>query len=440
VSRKRQVAVSVAVVAAVVVLGAVVVGSFAPTGNSGPPEGLGEVDGIAYNASLSITVDDGLNESELDALVARSMARIEVIRGLAFEKRVDVEVITREEYSEGLDSDLSAAERTWENLRWEALFVVGEDRDALAVLEEVFAGGVQGYYSAREEQIVIVSDADRPAVDTETLVHELVHALQDQRFGLGYDGTTTDAREAYESVIEGEAELVPERYFDRCDGDWSCVRLDGETGDTDDTDLEAGIRLRILAPYVEGREFVEQIRQDGGWDAVDGLHDRPPASSSQVIHPDSYPDSEPTLPSFTDRSSDEWRPLGETAETSGTDTLGEAAIYAMLLHNDVVSVDEPLAYEHPFSEGWAGDRLVPYEREGKTGYVWETAWETPEDAEQFASAYQQILEERGAVGTGENSFVIPSGSFDGAFRVTRDGTAVRIVHAPTSDALGEISP
>jgi hypothetical protein len=103
-----------------------------------------------------------------------------------------------------------------------------------------------------------------------------------------------------------------------------------------------------------------------------------------------------------------------------------------------VDPENPMAYEHSFSTGWAGDQLVPYERDGELGYVWETAWETPDDAEQFAAAYRRVLEERGAVGTGADTFAIPDGSFEGAFRVTRADTTVRIVNAPTADALEEV--
>lgn len=435
VSRDRQFWVRVAVLVLAVALTAVLVGALTPASQTAPPEGLGAVDGVAYNESLSVTVEDGLNESELDTVAARSMARIEVVRGLAFKKPVDVEVISREEYRQRRTSERSEAERTWTNVRWETLFTVGEDRNAAAILDEAFAGGVQGYYSLRDERIIIVSDADQPVVDTETLVHELVHALQDQRFGLEYDSVTIDARQAYESVVEGEAELLPERYFDRCDDDWSCLRIDDEV---DETDLEPGIRLQILAPYVQGREFVDTVRERGGWEAVDDLHDRPPESSTQVIHPDSYPDATPANVTVTDRSTADWQRFAGALDTSSTDTLGETGIYAMLFQNDVLDVDDPLAYEHTFSTGWAGDQLVPYERDGELGYVWEVAWETTDDARQFVSAYRTLLEERGAVGTGDDVFVIPDGPFEDAFRLTREGTTVRIVNAPTSDALDGI--
>jgi hypothetical protein len=444
VTRDTRRRVRVAVLVAGVALAALLVGCLLPVIDSDSSENLGEVDGIAYDESLSLTVEDGLNESELDALVARSMARVEVIRGLTFEERVEVDVIAREEYREQRNTNTSNATRVWENLRYEALFVVGQDRDASTVLDEGFAGNVQGYYSLRDDEIVIVSDADQPTVDKNTLVHELVHALQDQRFGIEYNAQTTDANRGYESVVEGPAELVERLYFQRCDTEWSCVRPGDTAGSSD---LEPGIELQILLPYVEGRAFVDTVRRQDGWGAVDELHEQPPESSAQVIHPEKYPDTEPANVTVTDRSTEAWsrlgasdiaRRLGVGGDKRNADTLGEAAIYAMLVDNNVIDPEERLSYEHSFSAGWAGDQLVAYRNETELGYVWETAWETRDDADQFASAYRQILQDNGALGTGDGVFVIPDGPFEGAFRLTQEGSTVRIVNAPTGDTLDEI--
>jgi len=418
---------------AVLVLGlavaGVLVGSFVPTTDGGLPEEVGEVDGVTYNQSIPVTVEDGLNESERDVLVARSMARVEVIRGLAFEERVGVEVISRAEYRDRRETDQSETERTWENLRWEALFVIGEDRDAPTVLDEAFGSSVLGYYSPDDGQIVVVSDAEEPTLDTGTLVHELVHALQHQRFGLAHDAGTTDAKQARDSVIEGEARLVPELYLDRCGADWSCVRPPTENTSTD---LSLGIQLQLLAPYTQGQVFVETVQERGGWGAVDDLHEQFPASSAQFLHPDRYPGAEPVEVTVTDRSGEGWHRLDRT------DTLGEVSVYTMLVHSEAVDVEEPTRYDHPSSEGWAGGQMALYERNGEFGYVWETAWETPTDAEQFASAYRDALGANGGVATGEDVFVVPDGGFEDAFRVTREDRTVRIINAPTVEGLTEV--
>jgi hypothetical protein len=416
----------VAVLVLGLALAGVIAGSFAPTTGGGLSGAVGEVDGVTYNQSISVTVEDGLNESEREVLVARSMARVEVIRGLTFEERVGVEVISREEYRNRRNPDRSETERTWENLRWEALFIIGEDRDAATVLNETFGSSVLGYYSPSDEQIVVVSDAEEPTLDTGTLVHELVHALQHQQFGLAHDADTTDAKQARDSVIEGEAELVSERYLDRCGTNWSCVRPPTENTSID---LSLGVQLQLLAPYTQGQTFVETVQERGGWEAVDDLHRQLPTSSTRFIHPDRYPGADPVEVTVTDRSGEGWHRL------DATDTLGEASVYTMLVHSEVVDVEELTGYDHPFSAGWTGGQIALYERDGEFGYVWETAWETPTDAEQFALAYRDVLEANGGVATGEDLSVVPDGGFEDAFRVTRENTTVRIVNAPTVEGL-----
>ncbi|ERH11046.1 MAG: hypothetical protein J07HX64_02825 [halophilic archaeon J07HX64] len=134
----------------------------------------------------------------------------------------------------------------------------------------------------------------------------------------------------------------------------------------------------------------------------------------------------------TDRSDEGWRRL------DATDTLGETSVYTMLAHSEVVDVESPTGYDHPFSTGWAGGQIALYEREGATGYVWETVWETPTDAEQFVSAYRDVLEANGGDRAGTDQFVVPDGGFEDAFRVTRENRTVRIVNAPTVEGLVEV--
>jgi hypothetical protein len=72
---------------------------------------------------------DGLNETELDALTARSMARVEYLREVEFERDAPVEVVSTETYRERYDLGAGGSELTAQlkNARYEALLLVGED-------------------------------------------------------------------------------------------------------------------------------------------------------------------------------------------------------------------------------------------------------------------------------------------------------------------------
>ncbi len=409
--------------------------ALAGCGTLGPADDgeLGVENGYSYDDDLSVTTDDGLNGTELEAVKSRAMARLERVRGLEFTEDVPVRVITREQYRANATSTPNRTHQLWNNQVWEGLFLVGEDRNVSAVFDDLRGSTVQGYYSPARDEIVVVSDAETPRISRGTLVHELVHALQDQQFGLNESMATQDRQLAHSGVVEGEANLLTARYQGQCEDEWACVTVPGGGGGGGGTLSNPGAFVVLYHPYASGPGFVAAIEQRGGWDAVDGLHEAYPASTEQVIHPERYPDDDPVNVTVPDRSSAAWDRFDHDPVA---DTVGEASVYAMLVANNVGETpSSQYSYSHPAADGWAGDALVPYRSTEGYGYVWETAWESPGEAREFHEAYRALLEKRGAVARGDGVWVVEDGSFADAFRVTRDGNRVRVVNAPTVEAL-----
>jgi len=407
---------------------------------------LGWENGYWYNESVAIDQSDGLNESELASFVARTMARVERIRNLEFQEPVPVEVVSREEYRQGSGRDTvvdTRRERYREQL-WEGMLLVGEERTVGETLEELYGGAVLGYYAPGQDRIVIVSGNDTPVVDRVTLAHELVHALQDQRFSLLGGGDSHDMRNARTGVTEGDASYVEQRYEERCAANWSCVEQPNRTVGADIADRNLGVYVAIYAPYSDGPAFIHQIRQRGGWAAVNELYRSPPETTEQLLHPERYPDDGPASVRVPDRSSGEWRRFDAPGER-----VGESSIFAMLWFQQAVNrsgyTDEDTPYSRysyvtEASDGWAGDRLVPYRSENGDGYVWKLRWESRADAQVFATAYRSMLVDRlNATEVRSGVYRVPDSSpFGDAFRVTRDGPTVTIVNAPRVRALEQV--
>jgi len=394
---------------------------------------LGWENGYWYDDPVDVTTDDGFNESEREAIVSRAMARIEEIRGLEFEETVPVEVISREEYrNRSGGGGSSGAYNDWNNQVWEGLFLVGEETDVSDSFDSTLGASVTGYYSPGNDEIVIVSDSETPTIDRGTLVHELVHALQDQQFGLNASADTQDRQLATDGVIEGEANYLEGAYQQRCGNGWDCVETPERSGGDAPADYNRGLFLTIYQPYATGPDFVDAVRERDGWAGVDALHDDFPASTEQVIHPEAYPDERPVNVTVRDRSNDEWERFDVDPVA---DTVGEASVFAMFLQNGAVDVSGPAVYDYESapSEGWGGDSLVPYENgDGVGAYVWVTRWDTREDARQFRAAYERVLDAHDAEARGDGVYVIPeSDPFGDAIRIDREGTRVRIVNAPT---------
>ncbi|ELY90281.1 hypothetical protein C483_12253 [Natrialba hulunbeirensis JCM 10989] len=345
-----------------------------------------------------------LSEAELEQAKYRAMARIEVVRELRFEHDVELEVITREEYREQRGESGTAS--PFVNEFWRGTFVVDGETDANQELDALYGASVQGYYT--DDRIVIVTDPanDGVRIDRDTLVHELVHALQDQHFGLAREGETLDERRAELGLIEGEANYVPELYDERCGEQWHCLAAsvptdastpeadDGTGGeadvdgdgdgdansdtdaDTDTNEINSGLFLSIYAPYAMGPEFVATLHDRGGWDAVDAAYDDRPTSTAQLIDPERYPD-DPVTVDVPDRSDAAWEPItvGGESDEPRTDTVGEATLFATLWANGVI--DRPLTagapehspynYSAPETSGWAGDTFQVYQQVSTDG-------------------------------------------------------------------------
>ncbi len=397
---------------------------------------LGWENGYRYDDPVVVDASDGLNASEREAVLSRQMARLERMRNLEFEKSVEMRVVTRASYRRNRTGGSPGGE--WNDQVWEGLFLVGEDTTTAEAFNSTLGSSVLGFYRAGSDEVVIVSDRDDPMVDRGTLVHELVHALQDQQFGLDDAPDTQDRQLARNSVVEGEANLLEARYERRCGDEWDCIES-APTGGGVASDVNRGVLLVVLAPYTQGPEFVAEIQRRGGWAAVDDLHREYPASTKQILDPDRYPGETPVDVTVPDRSDGEWQRFDHDPVA---DTVGPASIHAMFVQNGIgASEVERYSYAHPAATGWTGDSLVPYRNGDRFGYVWETAWESEAEAREFAEAYRRLLESEGAEFRDGGVAVVPDPSpFDDAFRVTREGNRVRVVNAPTVAELPAVHP
>ena len=421
-----------------------------------PSDRIGWEDGYWHDDPIDVDQSDGLSDREIDALVARSTARVEYIREAEFTDPVDVAVISREDYRERQgNATPNASFAAWNNQVWEALFVDGEDTDVQAELSGTFGSSVAGFYAPSSDEIrIVTATPDAPTIDNGTLVHELTHALQDQQGRLTTArpaDATQDADLAANGLIEGEANYVERRYAQRCGDEWDCAAPSTSGGGGGGTP-NLGILLTILQPYSDGPVYVNDLREREGWDGVSAAFDSPPASTEQTIH---LTDEEPVPIAYTDRATDGWRTYPDEGE-NGSDTVGEASIYVMFWYQAreagadtidpraLAQTDSPLDtynYDAEPSAGWGNDRVFPYRHPDRPegGYVWVTEWDTPQDAREFRRAHEAILRAHDAERQ-NGTWVIPEGEYADAFRVTRDGTRVTIVNGPDPAAVEAIRP
>lgn len=448
----------------------------APYANGTAPENpdgdqLGWENGCWYNESIEVDRSNGLNETELDAVVARGMARVEQIRELEFERTVPVQIISREQFQANTSYNSTVNNTLHQNVKWEAMLMVGEDTDAISVQESNTGSTVGGYYSPSEERIVIVSEnTTSPKMNEITLSQELFHALQDQRYNISaFDQSTQELHNAKDGIIEGDGNLVDQFYEERCTTEWDCLMPQPtQGGGGGSTSIHFGMYLVTFQPYSDGPKFVDQIYKSEGWEGVNAVYENPPQSTEQTIYPEKYGVDEPTDVTVTDTSSTEWDVPQIENGTVDYAEFGEAGLATMLFypfyHSDrtatpvvktssffnftpggQLSSYDPLNYSTKYTDGWDGDKLYPYVTDdstetNETGYVWKTVWDSEKDAAEFVEGYSMLLEYYGAESVSDraSTYRLPDGELQDAIYVNHTGTTVTLVNAPTVEELSDL--
>jgi hypothetical protein len=261
------------------------------------------------------------------------------------------------------------------------------------------------YFAIRQLPESLAGISDAGALRESVVMHELTHALQDQRFSatardraLQHD---TDGELAYHSLLEGEATLVMLDYlleksgqsFDEAVKNDFLINALGAAS-TSDKAIDSAAPTYFVEvlkfPYLEGLKLVVQAYRRGGWKEIDRLHGNPPRTTREVLHPEEYfarlARGEKGAPPFDPPAS---------PDVITTERLGE-------FHWRYLVGDR--------AEGWVDDRVV-VKCDGNVST--ETRWETAAKATAFRDAYAAFLRERG---------IEP--------QVSMQGTTVKIAYLP----------
>lgn len=357
------------------------------------------------------TPAEGRAPTMQERLVIERLSHLaERVRGLSFERRVDTEVHPREAIVQHLTRQLEEETLESSRLVYVALGLLPPDMDVRALLERVLGEQVVGYYDHELDRLVIRDDVMHAlggrgggVVDEAkvTIVHELVHALQDQRLGLGErieEDADSDPETAYQAVVEGDATLAMIGYVAQQAGgrlEWitrnpeqlRAMMDQAQASPIPDVELRAAppiVRETLIASYLDGLVFAATLHGRDGWRAVDHAHERPPVSTEQILHPERYLRGEvPDVVRVPE--------IGALAEAGlslhDEDVLGELELGIYLGQGTEDGVDAESA------DGWSGDHLRVYANgEADHAVVWFTAWDTEEEAEQAAAAARRIVE------------------------------------------------
>ena len=318
---------------------------------------------------------------------------VEKDRDLEFLQPVHVDFLTPEEYK---DSAAAEAQKVTEKDRREmtqavallrAFGLIEGDVDLLDRLTQLTEEGTLAYYDAVTERVTVRGTELTLAVKG-TLVHELTHALQDQHFNIkslaDKDQTRKEAEAAsfLRNLVEGDAVRVQNHWVESLEEADQQTYGEENRASSDDANLE-GIPEVIIASfgtaYSFGNALVEAIGADGGNPAVDAAFRSPPTSDEQIFD------------AFRYLAKDQPQTVAPPALKEGEKPIEESEpgmFGAFMLFVTLAQRLDPLAAMHAV-DGWGGDQMVTFERDGRQCARVHLAAETVGDRNEMQAGLQK---------------------------------------------------
>lgn len=361
----------------------------------------------------SSTTTSGPNGSvasdEVQAQIDQLIVEAQQIRGLELLEPIEVVLLNDDEYAarfaEILEEDLAQEDVDAINALLRALGIIAPDDDYRELIEIYLTSGTGGFYDSETGELVVRLPGDELGPQARSVViHEVVHALQDQHFTLLDERRDLEGDPAYVSlaITEGDALLREATYVQSL----SLREQAQYVAEFSEIDLSAldtlpGYILNSLqSPYIDGFTFHNQV----GIDNINAQFADPPESSEQLVDLDKYRrDEQPvpvTLPELELDGYDLWfaAPAGQRdieyllLDGIGPDAAAEAA------------------------RGWGGDINRVYNKgEDEAVYVLSYVGDTKKDAEELAAAFNLFIDT-----------LVPADSYT---LVERDGTEVLVIIA-----------
>ena len=329
--------------------------------------------GIPTVVGTTPSEPEGSLASKDSKQVARTLVKVSEMRGIPATKLVPGVKLERAQLVARV-KDKALREYPPEALRREGLLlqIIGfapPTFDYLGEMIKLLEAQLEGFYEPKNGTMYLAADLKGPQADA-TLAHELVHALQDQKWDLrkrsDYKPGRGDESMAIACLAEGDAtslmlDFVMKPTRSALDVPPDSIRelMKGgmETGDVQS--VPHILRSTLVAPYMEGIAFVHELRRKGGWAAVDRAWDRLPTTTEQILHAGKWEAQEAalTVPAPTASA------LGEGWKNEDQDTYGELGF--ALTYAEWMSDDEARLA----ASGWGGDRSSAFTKGDQLAYA-----------------------------------------------------------------------
>jgi hypothetical protein len=310
-----------------------------------------------------------------------------------------------DDFDEGVD-DLRDTE-----VLLKAFGLVEADVDLVEAMRTLLGAGVVGFYDPETDELVVRGTALTPYVRT-TIAHELTHALDDQRFDLDrpeYDDADDEIDFGFSALVEGNARRVEDAYraglSDEEQLDAAAEEL-SLGGGLDLGDVPLVLVVLISAPYSLGHDFVVQLIDDGGQEALDAAFDAPPRTSEQVIDPATYEAGEGAV---------------EVPVPAVAGQVVDEGVAGQFLIQVVLAEGLDADRARAAAAGWGGDSVVAWRDGQRPCATLAAVGDDPGETAELRAAFEDWAAGGGAAGSGTGPDVTVAPDGDGPVTVQACG-------------------
>ncbi len=305
---------------------------------------------------------EGTNEVICDAA-----EYVQLTREKPFKTFPEVELMESEAFSATLLEDYDEAREELEEaeLAFKGLGLIDQDADLYEEFREVLSLGVVGFYDPEDGRLVLRGE-DLNVYVQSVLVHELVHALDDQWFDLSREFEDDEASYGYTAIIEGNATRVDEAWTEELSSDeyGEFLAAQGALFSPEDATKFLALPQAIIelqsSPYVDGSKFLTEATSSEA--DIDALLENPPATSERILHPDTSDADDPQVTV---------EPL-DRPDVVDDGKLGEIVVRYM--------------FGAEAATGWEGDSYVVWSDAGRACVAAQVLVESEQDLTQLSAA------------------------------------------------------
>lgn len=335
----------------------------------------------------------------LTALLPELQAFVEQARGLKFKTPVEFKLLADADFRKRLQ-ELQEEDRDPEEIEdtkgvLVALGLLDKNIDLQAAIDKLLGGAVAGFYDPETDELV-VRGSDATISVQSTMVHELVHALQDQHFNLDrkeLEDRDDEHGQAFSGLVEGDATYVEDQWLATRTAAERRRAREEENAQVQDLDDIPDVLLTLLTfPYATGPDLVDDIRSSGGQRRLDQAFGAPPTTSEHLIHPEKFLAGEAEVKVAPPRAD------GEVFDEG---VLGELGLLLMLAEE----LDGTTAARA--SAGWGGDWYVAWRQGDQSCVRTEIVMDSASQSSELSQALAQWASRRqGATVTGSGPFTV----------------------------------